>query len=53
MVDVKSALSSLEWTSPRVPKPLNENIEELGSFAAADRPAGDDSIATRMTRLSA
>ena len=38
---MKSAVSSLEWTSPKVPKPLNENIDGLGSSAAARTLAGD------------
>src|ERR1700738_3131815 len=48
-LDVKSARSSLEWTTPKVPKPLIENIRVAASSVLATTPAGDHSIATRTT----
>src|ERR1700691_770775 len=47
MMDVKSASWSLEWTTPNVPKPLNENIDGARS-PAARTPAGYHSNATSM-----
>jgi len=41
---------SLEWTTPKVPKPLNENIGVPGSSARV--PAACSTIASRVTIFS-
>src|SRR5471030_1831251 len=49
-LEVKSALFSLQWTTPKVPKPLNENIGVPGSSARA--PAAYSAIASRAMGVS-
>jgi hypothetical protein len=48
VLSVKSASNSLEWTTPNVPKPLNEKIDALASSLAAYARMELHSIATRM-----
>ena len=43
----KSARSSLEWTIPKVPKPLNENIEGAESALSVPARAGFHRSAAR------
>jgi hypothetical protein len=49
---VKSAWSSFEWTAPRVPKPLNENIEAPGPSPLAVTPPGYPIVATSKIAAS-
>src|SRR5882757_5568984 len=46
-LDVKSARSSLEWTTPKVPKPLNENIDGAESALPSPARAGFHRSTTR------
>src|SRR5580693_4570789 len=50
MVDVKSASCSLEWTTPNVPKPLNENMDgaESAVLSAEYARAAYDAITIAM-----